>query len=158
MFRQTSASLTGLLPACCTLVMRTSRVVGAAIVLKPSTLLRPPLRAVHPIISSAVLIPGAEEAGPEGPQSGSHPGRGQHETEEPDMRLSANHATKITLAFGIPMNKDVVRRILAVRYHPKPQSGPSWLTVLGHAKDRLWSVDLFRCESRSSFVLTGCSW
>ncbi len=25
--------------------------------------------------------------------------------------------------------------------------GPSWLTVIGHAKDSLWSVDLFRCES-----------
>src|SRR6266487_2456238 len=25
--------------------------------------------------------------------------------------------------------------------------GPSWLTVLGHAKDSLWSLDLFRCES-----------
>jgi putative transposase len=53
-----------------------------------------------------------------------------------------------TLAFGIPMNKDVVRRILAVRYTPKPDAaGPSWLTMLGHAKDSLWSVDLFRCES-----------
>src|SRR5260370_20099607 len=57
-------------------------------------------------------------------------------------------AQQIALAFGIPMNKDVVRRILAVRYQPKPdESGPSWLTVLGHAKDSLWSLDLFRCDS-----------
>ena len=57
-------------------------------------------------------------------------------------------AQQITLAFGIPIDKDVVRRILAARYQPKPDSaGPSWLTVLGHAKDSLWSVDLFRCES-----------
>lgn len=42
----------------------------------------------------------------------------------------------------------MVRRILAARYQPKPGSaGPSWLTVLGHAKDSLWSVYLFRCES-----------
>jgi hypothetical protein len=48
------------------------------------------------------------------------------------------------LAFGIPLNKDVVRRILATRYQPTlTTGGPSWLTVLGHAKDRLWSVDLF---------------
>ena len=41
-----------------------------------------------------------------------------------------------------------MRRILAARYRPKPDAeGPSWLTVLGHAKDSLWSVDLFRCES-----------
>ena len=57
-------------------------------------------------------------------------------------------AQQITLAFGIPIDRDVVRRILAARYQPKPDSaGPSWLTVLGHAKDSLWSVDLFRCES-----------
>jgi putative transposase len=61
------------------------------------------------------------------------------------------------LAFGIPINKDVVRRILAVRYQPEPDSaGSSWLTVLGHAKDSLWSLDLFRCESailRTHWVL-----
>ena len=55
------------------------------------------------------------------------------------------------------MNKDGVRRILAVRYQPKPDTaGPSWLTVLGHAKDSLWNVDLFRCESailRAHWVL-----
>jgi hypothetical protein len=28
-----------------------------------------------------------------------------------------------------------------------PGDGPSWLTVIGHAKDSLWSVDLLRCES-----------
>ena len=41
-----------------------------------------------------------------------------------------------------------MRRILAARYRPSPDSaGPSWLTVLGHTKDSLWSLDLFRCES-----------
>ena len=61
------------------------------------------------------------------------------------------------MAFGIPINKDMVRRILAVRYQPGSDSaGPSWLTVLGHAKDSLWSLDLFRCESavlRAHWVL-----
>ena len=57
-------------------------------------------------------------------------------------------AQQIVLAFDIPINKDVVRCILAARYQPKPDSaGPSWLTLLGHAKDSLWSLDLFRCES-----------
>jgi hypothetical protein len=47
----------------------------------------------------------------------------------------AGKTEQITLAFGIPINKDVVRRILAARYQPKPDSeGPSWLTVLGHAQ------------------------
>jgi transposase InsO family protein len=66
-------------------------------------------------------------------------------------------AQQITLAFGISINKDVVRRILATRYRPVPESaGPSWLTFLGHTKDSLWSLDLFRCESaalRSHWVL-----
>ena len=26
-------------------------------------------------------------------------------------------------------------------------SGPSWLTFIGHMKDSLWSIGLFRCES-----------
>jgi putative transposase len=26
-------------------------------------------------------------------------------------------------------------------------SGPSWLSFIGHLKDSLWSIDLFRCES-----------
>src|SRR5215472_11773287 len=49
---------------------------------------------------------------------------------------------------GIAINKDVVRRILASHYHPFVDGrGPSWLTFLGHAKDSLHSMDLFRCES-----------
>ena len=52
------------------------------------------------------------------------------------------------LAFGVEIDKDVVRRILSVHYSPESDSGgPSWLTFLGHMKDSLWSCDLFRCES-----------
>ena len=57
-------------------------------------------------------------------------------------------AQQIRLAFGVPIDRDMVRRILAARYEPTPESaGPSWLTVFGHARDSLWSVDLSRCES-----------
>jgi len=56
-------------------------------------------------------------------------------------------AQQITLAFGIPIDRDVVRRILAAQYEPTPNIGGTWLTALGHAKDSLWSVDLCRCES-----------
>jgi putative transposase len=57
-------------------------------------------------------------------------------------------AQQIALAFGNPVDKDVVRRILATHYQPKPDAGgPSWLTFLGHLKDSLWSAELFRCES-----------
>jgi transposase InsO family protein len=66
-------------------------------------------------------------------------------------------AQQIALAFDIPIDKDVVRRILASHYRPEQDSGgPSWLTLLGHMKDSLWSLDLFRCESatlRTHWVL-----
>ena len=66
-------------------------------------------------------------------------------------------AQQIALAFGVELDKDVVRRILANHYSPKPNgAGPSWLTFLGHMKDSLWSCDLFRCESatlRTHWVL-----
>ena len=52
------------------------------------------------------------------------------------------------MSFGLKLDKDVVRRVLATHYKPDPNNrGPSWLTTIGHAKDSLWSVDLFRCES-----------
>lgn len=57
-------------------------------------------------------------------------------------------AEHLSRAFAIDINKDVVRRVLIQRYRPGPSGdGPSWLTVIGHAKDSLWSADLFRCES-----------
>ena len=66
-------------------------------------------------------------------------------------------AQQITFAFNIQIDKDVVRRILAHHYRPGQNSGgPPWLTFLGHMKDSLWSIDLFRCESatlRTHWVL-----
>jgi hypothetical protein len=66
-------------------------------------------------------------------------------------------AQQIALAFHIQIDKDVIRRMLARHYRPGPDSGgPSWLKFLGHMKDSLWSMDLFRCESatlRSHWVL-----
>ena len=43
----------------------------------------------------------------------------------------------------------VVKRVLDKHHQPTEpfHDGPSWLTFLGHMKDSLWSVDLFRCES-----------
>ena len=57
----------------------------------------------------------------------------------------AQHLAK---TFGADLDKDVVRRVLAAYYRPERRdSGPSWLTLLGHAKDSLWSLDLLRTES-----------
>ena len=67
--------------------------------------------------------------------------------------------TKRSLAFAVDIDKDVVRRIVGKHYGLESGSGGSpWLTVLGQAKDSLWSIDLFRCESLSlrTHWLLGC--
>jgi hypothetical protein len=132
----------------CTLLMRPSRLVRVAVVLKVSTLLRLhralTTRKYRRLFSSAVR----KKPGPKGPSREVIAAVVDMKQRNPTWGCP-RIAQQITLAFGIPMNKDVVRRILAVRYHPKPDAaGPSWLTVLGHAKDTLWSVDLLRALAR----------
>ncbi len=56
-------------------------------------------------------------------------------------------AEQLAKIFELPLNKDVVRRILATYYRPERGDGPSWLSFLGQTKDSLWSIDFFRCES-----------
>jgi hypothetical protein len=66
-------------------------------------------------------------------------------------------AQQINKAFGTIIDKDVVERVLDAHYRPAAgDNGPSWLSFLGHTKDSLWSIDLFRCESillKSHWVL-----
>lgn len=57
-------------------------------------------------------------------------------------------AQQLSHAFGLEIDKDGVRRILANQpLPPSGGSGPSWLSTIAEARDSLWSVDLFRCES-----------
>src|ERR1700726_3936526 len=131
----------------CTLLMRPSRLVRSAIVLKPSTLLRLRRalirRKYRRLFSSTVPT----KPGPKGPSQYVIAAVVDMKRRNPTWGCP-RIAQQIALAFGIPINKDVVRRILATRYRPAPDSaGPSWLTALCHAKDSLWSLDLFRCES-----------
>jgi putative transposase len=140
----------------CALLMRPRRLLRAAVVLKPSTLLRLhralTMRKYRRLFSSAVR----KKPGPKGPSREVIAAVVAMKQRNPTWGCP-RIAQQITLAFGIPMNKDVLRRILAVHYRPRPDAaGPSWLTVVGHAKDSLWSVDLFRCESailRAHWVL-----
>lgn len=62
-------------------------------------------------------------------------------------------AQQITYAFGIEVNKDVVRRVIEKHHPPRSgNDGPSWLTAIAHAKECLWSVDFFKCESMVHWV------
>ena len=58
-------------------------------------------------------------------------------------------AEQIAHTFGLDLDKDVVRRVLAKHYRPDDSGsdGPSWLTLVAHAKGSLWSIDMFRSES-----------
>ena len=54
----------------------------------------------------------------------------------------------ISRTFGVDIDKDVVRRVLAKRHRPAPGGGgPSWRTFFGHFNDSLRSVVLHRCKS-----------
>jgi putative transposase len=59
---------------------------------------------------------------------------------------------KITLLVSKLLDREIseqqVRRILRKHFRNLPPgSGPSWLNAIGHAKDALWSMDLFCSES-----------
>jgi transposase InsO family protein len=131
----------------CALFMRPRRLIRSGIVLKASTLLSLhralTQRKYRRLFSSTVPT----KPGPKGPTQDVIAAVVDMKERNPSWGCP-RIAQQIALAFGVPINKDVVRRILAARYRPAPdQPGPSWLTVLGHAKDSLWSLDLFRCES-----------
>jgi len=59
-------------------------------------------------------------------------------------------ALLVSKLLGQEINEQTIRRILRKHYrHTPSRSGPSWLNAIGKAKDVLWSMDLFCCESIS---------
>ena len=140
----------------CALFMNPARVLRSAIVLKPSTLLH-----LHHMLAQRkyrILFSSnrRRQPGPKGPNRELIDAVVELKSRNPNWGCP-RIAQQIALAFGVEINKDVVRRILGFHYRPESDSGgPSWLTFLGHMKDSLWSCDLFRCESatlRTHWVL-----
>ena len=138
------------------LLMRPTRLLRSAIVLKPSTLL-----ALHKAMSKRkyrmLFSPNRRRKPcPKGPHAELVRAVVEMKQRNPTWGRP-RIAQQIALAFHIQIDKDVVRRILAHHHRPGQDSGgPSWLTFLGHMKDSLWSIDLFRCESatlRTHWVL-----
>ncbi len=123
------------------------RIARSAIIVKPSTLLR-----FHNALKKRkyrlLYSPGSgRKPGPKGPSRGVIDAIVEMKRRNPRYGCP-RIAQQINLAFGLELDKDIVRRVLAVHFKPDPSNrGPSWLTTIGHAKDSLWSVDLFRCES-----------
>src|SRR5271169_1365405 len=137
-------------------LVRPTRLLRSAIVLKPSTLL-----ALHKSMSKGkyrmLFSPDRRrQSGPKGPSAELIRAVVEMKRRNPNWGCP-RIAQQMALAFNIQIDKDVVRRILARHYRPgQPSGGPSWLTFLGHMKDSLWSIDLFKCESatlRTHWVL-----
>jgi transposase InsO family protein len=129
------------------LFLNPRRIIRAAIIIKPSTLL-----SFHSALKKRkyrlLYSPcGGRKPGPKGPSR--EVIKAIVEMKQRNPRYGCPRiAQQINLAFGLELNKDIVRRVLAIQYKPDPSMrGPSWLTTIGHAKDSLWSVDLFRAES-----------
>jgi transposase InsO family protein len=133
------------------LLVHPARLLRSAIVLKPSTLL-----ALHESISNGESPDRRRQPGPKGPSAELIRAVVEMKQRNPNWGCP-RIAQQMALAFHIQIDKDVVRGILARHYRPGQDSdGPSWLTFLGHMKDSLWSIDLFRCESatlRTHWVL-----
>jgi len=131
----------------CSLLMRPTRINRSAIVLRTSTIL-----AFHEALKKRKyrLLFSSKRHGRPGPK-GPSPEliAAVVEMKRRNSRWGCRHiAQQIAYIFGIELDKDVVRRILAKHLRPgASDNGPSWLTFLGHSKDSLWSVDLFCCES-----------
>ena len=127
--------------------MRPARVLRSAIVFKPSTLLH--LHSVLRKRKYRLLFSSKRRhrPGPKGPEKDLIDAVVAMKRRNPRWGCP-RIAQQIALAFGVEIDKDVVRRILSIHYRPESDSGgPSWLTFLGQTKDSLWSCDLFRCES-----------
>jgi putative transposase len=131
----------------CTLFIRPARVVRSAIVLKTSTLLHFHKMLVKHKYSLLFSQKRLRRPGPKGPAKELI--AAVVEMKRRNRRWGCKRiAQQIALACGAEIDRDVVRRILATHFHPEAGSGgPSWLSLIGHAKDSLWSLDLFRCES-----------
>jgi len=131
----------------CALLMRPTRVLRSAIVLKPSTLFH-----LHHLLKKRkyrlLFSPRCRrKPGPKGPSDELIEAVVDMKRRNPSWGCP-RIAQQMALAFGVEIDKDVVRRILAIHDRSEPDSGgPSWLTFLGQMKDSLWSLDLFRCES-----------
>src|SRR5215472_230389 len=119
----------------CTLLMRRSRVLRVGIALRPSTLL-----LFHHVLTKRKyrMLFSCERGGRPGPKG---PAKELIDAVVAMKRRNPTWgcqriAQQITLAFGVDIDKDVVRRILGKHYRPETGSGgPSWLTFLGQAKD-----------------------
>ena len=139
------------------LFLSLGRIRKVAIAIRPSTLLalhQALVRRKYRRLFSSTSC--AKKPGPKGPDEALIKAIVELKSRNPRFGCP-RIARIISQTFGIDIDKNVVSRVLAKHYRSAPRgTGPSWLSFIGHSRDSLWSVDLFRCESimlRSYWVL-----
>ncbi len=131
----------------CAILIRPARLLRSATILKPSTILSFHRTLVKRKYRILFTPKNRGKPDPTGPSPELVSAIVEMKRRNPNFGYQ-RIADQISLVFNIEIDKDVVRRVLAKHYRPEPGSnGPTWLTYLGHSKDSLWSVDLYRCES-----------
>ena len=119
-------SLDRIITGLCALLMRPTRVIRCAIVLRPSTVFH-----LHRVLVKRkyrlLFSPKRRgKPGPRGPKKELVDAIVEMKRRNPTLG-SPRIAQQITLAFGIEINRDVVRRILSAHYRPDSRAGgPPW--------------------------------
>ncbi len=131
----------------CTVFIRPSRLLRVAVVLRPSTLIAFHAALVKRKYRQLFTPKRRGKPGPKGPSSELIAAIVETKRRNPSSGCR-RIAQQLCLVVDLEIDEDVVRRVLAKHFRPDPGTHrPSWLTPLGHSKDSLWSIDLFRCES-----------
>jgi putative transposase len=126
-----------ILAGLCTLFMRPARIFRSAIAFKTSTLLNFHKMLVKQKYRLLFSPKSVRRPGPKGPAKQLIDAVGEMKRRNRTWGCK-RIAQQITLAFGVDIDKDMVRRILATHFHPESESGgPSWLSLIGQAKDSL---------------------
>ena len=124
----------------CALLIRPARLIRSAIVLRPSTLL-----SLHQALRNRKYrllfsSPRRGRPGPKGPNKELLEAVVQMKQRNPTWGCP-RIAQQLALAFDLPINKDVVRRILASHYRPEQDSeGPSWLTFMCGFRGKVMAI------------------
>ena len=126
---------------------RPTRLIRSAIVLKPSTVLAFHRALVKRKYRLLFTPKRCAKPGPKGPSPELIAAIVEMKRRNPRFGCP-RIAEQISFLFGVQIDKDVVRRVLARHYRPGPGAGgPSWLTILGHAAELFLPANLARIDN-----------
>ena len=120
-------------------MMRPARVLRSAVVLKTSTLLHFHKRLIQQKYRLLFSAKRVRRPGPKGPTK---------ELIDAVLEMKRRNGTwgckriaeQIALAFGVDIDKDVVRRILTTHFYPEAEIGRSVMALLYRERERLTVV------------------